>query len=94
MDYKVDFSTVTTKNDRVAIIATKPLTKNETWIEMEKGELLMFDKGLPYADASKCEIVEKQGRGLTKQTSMIPDDVKSFDTVNIDTSKDKFCDQQ
>ena len=28
MDYKVDFSTVTTQDDRVAVIATKPLTKN------------------------------------------------------------------
>lgn len=68
MDYKVDFSTVTTNEDRVAVIATKPLTKNETWIEMKKGELLMFDKGLPYSEANECEIVEREGRGLTTRT--------------------------
>lgn len=64
MDYKVDFSTVTTDQDRVAVITTKPLTTNETWIEMKKGELLMFDKGLPYADIRGCALVEREGRGL------------------------------
>jgi len=64
MDYKVDFSTVTTQYDRVAVIATKPLTKNELWVEMKKGELLMFSKGLPYHEAKQCEIKEKEGKDL------------------------------
>ncbi|MBM5571993.1 MULTISPECIES: class II glutamine amidotransferase [Deefgea] len=45
MDMAVDFSTETTPNDRVAMIATQPLTDNETWTAMQAGELLMFVDG-------------------------------------------------
>lgn len=41
----VDFSSVTTSNDRVAVIATNPLTDNETWTVHEPGTLLMFCEG-------------------------------------------------
>ncbi len=44
-DIAVDFATETTPNDRVALIATQPLTDNETWIAMQRGELLMFIDG-------------------------------------------------
>ncbi len=46
-DLSVDFSQVTTPNDRVAIIVTTPLTKNETWTDFAPGELKMFVDGLP-----------------------------------------------
>lgn len=46
-DYEVDFSTVTTPSDKVAVIATKPLTDNEIWTAMRPGELLMFKDGEP-----------------------------------------------
>jgi hypothetical protein len=69
MDYHVDFSTVTTDNDRVAVITTKPLTDDEKWVEMKRGELLMFDKGLPYFHASACERAEKEGRGLCSKVN-------------------------
>jgi predicted glutamine amidotransferase len=41
----VDFSEVTTPDDRVAVIATVPLTDNETWTPLAPGELLMFRHG-------------------------------------------------
>ncbi len=41
----VDFSSVTTANDRVAVIATNPLTENETWTTHAPGTLLMFIEG-------------------------------------------------
>lgn len=44
-DVTVDFSTVTTPNDRVAVIATVPLTDNETWTAMQDGELTLFVDG-------------------------------------------------
>ena len=44
-DYSVDFSSVTTANDRVTVIATTPLTDNEIWTSVEGGELLMFSEG-------------------------------------------------
>jgi predicted glutamine amidotransferase len=46
-DLSVDFSTVTTPNDRVAIIVTAPLTTNEQWTEFAPGELKVFIDGLP-----------------------------------------------
>lgn len=46
-DMKVDFSEVTTPNDRVAIIVTEPLTTNETWTSFQTGELKVFLDGLP-----------------------------------------------
>ena len=44
-DVTVDFSQVTQPNDRVAIIATLPLTDDETWTAMKPGELLTFAEG-------------------------------------------------
>lgn len=44
-DVMVDFSAVTTPNDRVAIIATQPLTDNEDWITMQPGSLWLFHEG-------------------------------------------------
>jgi glutamine amidotransferase len=46
-DLSVDFSQVTTPNDRVAIIVTEPLTTNETWTDFAPGELKLFIDGLP-----------------------------------------------
>lgn len=63
-DYSIDFATVTSSTDRVAVIATKPLTSEKGWKEFEKGELIMFDYGKPYRAPPECECVEKQGRGL------------------------------
>jgi predicted glutamine amidotransferase len=44
-DVAVDFSSVTTAIDRVAVIATNPLTENEKWTIHEPGTLLMFVEG-------------------------------------------------
>ena len=64
-DLSIDFREMTTCNDRVAVIATKPLTGETGWIEMARGELIMFDKGKAYRTPECCEIVEQEGRGLT-----------------------------
>jgi len=44
-DVAVDFSQVTTPDDRVAVIATLPLTDNETWTALDTGELAVFQNG-------------------------------------------------
>jgi glutamine amidotransferase len=44
-DVSVDFSSVTTANDRVAIIATVPLTENEQWTTLAPGSLILFEDG-------------------------------------------------
>ena len=64
VNYSIDFAKVSTPSDRVAVITTKPLTDEDGWTEFKRGELLMFDYGLPYAAPEKCESVELQGRGL------------------------------
>ncbi|KAF0191515.1 MAG: glutamine amidotransferase [Gammaproteobacteria bacterium] len=46
-DVTVDFREVTSPDDRVAVIATKPLTDNEAWTTMTAGQLLVFENGLP-----------------------------------------------
>lgn len=46
-DLTVDFQELTTPNDRVAVIATTPLTDNEVWTPIRPGELLVFQDGLP-----------------------------------------------
>jgi len=46
-DLSVDFSEVTTPNDRVAVIVTEPLTTNETWHSFESGEMKLFIDGAP-----------------------------------------------
>lgn len=48
-DLTVDFSEVTTPNDRVAVIVTEPLTTNETWQAFSAGELKVFVDGSPLA---------------------------------------------
>jgi predicted glutamine amidotransferase len=44
-DVMVDFSEVTTPNDRVAVIATLPLTDDEQWTTMTPGSLWLFHDG-------------------------------------------------
>lgn len=46
-DVTVDFRYVTGANDRVAVIASLPLTDNESWTTIEPGQLLMFRDGEP-----------------------------------------------
>jgi len=44
-DLSVDFSTVTTPRDRVAVIATAPLTRDEKWTIGRPGEMWVFRRG-------------------------------------------------
>jgi predicted glutamine amidotransferase len=67
VDYTIDFRTVTTPVDRVAVITTKPLTREEGWCEMRRGELIMFDQGRPYHTPQCCARVEQEGRGLSSK---------------------------
>ena len=46
-DMTVDFTPLTNSDDRVAVIATQPLTDNEEWTKFEKDQLLVFKNGEP-----------------------------------------------
>lgn len=41
----IDFADVTTPNDRVAVVATQPLTRDESWTEIPAGALCVFRRG-------------------------------------------------
>ena len=47
VDVDIDFTTETTPNDVVTIIATEPLTNNEQWHKMLPGESQLFRFGEP-----------------------------------------------
>ena len=47
LDVDIDFSEVTTPEDRVAVITTEPLTDNETWQAYRQGEMILFQHGQP-----------------------------------------------
>ena len=44
-DVTIDFKEVTTDKDVVTVIATQPLTHDETWQQMQVGEMCVFDAG-------------------------------------------------
>lgn len=51
-DINIDFAAVTTPNDRVAVIATLPLTTNENWQQLAVNELACFrDGNVIFSDA-------------------------------------------
>jgi len=45
-DMRVDFSAETSPSDIVSIVATRPLTKDEVWHPMTRGELLVLRDGI------------------------------------------------
>ena len=49
----MDFASLTTPDDRVAVIATQPLTDDEEWTEMKPGELLLFSRGRPWGSSAE-----------------------------------------
>lgn len=49
-DVSVDFRELTQPDDRVAVIATTPLTNNETWNTIQPGTLMAFRDGQPLAE--------------------------------------------
>ncbi|MDN3918888.1 class II glutamine amidotransferase [Roseateles violae] len=46
-DLSVDFAAQTTTQDRVAVVATEPLTRDEPWVAFAPGELKVFVGGAP-----------------------------------------------
>ncbi|MEO7335711.1 MAG: class II glutamine amidotransferase [Caldimonas sp.] len=46
-DVTVDFADVTSPQDRVAVVVTEPLTRDEVWTAFAPGELKVFVDGVP-----------------------------------------------
>ena len=60
-DVSVDFSELTSPDDRVAVVATTPLTDDENWTVMEPGSLKMFVDGAPVdmGPAATCAFIRE-----------------------------------
>ena len=85
LDCTVNFVRETSWGDRVADIATVPLTKDEYCKEFCRVELLIFDKDLLYYELYDCGEVERDRRGFCSRA--IPKDMQtSVSTMSI-------CDQ-
>ena len=81
LDYEIDFSKVAQHDDRVVVIATKPLTMDEEWIELQRGELILFDAGVPHKSPASCLSVELLGHGLTSRQlikASLEEDVRRY----------------
>jgi predicted glutamine amidotransferase len=48
-DISVNFAELTTPSDRVAVVVTEPLTRDEEWTQFTPGELKVFAAGEPVA---------------------------------------------
>ena len=44
-DWTIDFARETTESDVVTVIATQPLTRDECWTNLERGDVLTFREG-------------------------------------------------
>lgn len=84
MDYTIDFSTCTNEGDCVAVIATQPLTDDEKWVELERGELILFDEGKPHITPTDLFQVELDGHGLHSNVMDPPELEKDMRIYNID----------
>lgn len=68
-DLSIDFSHYTTPDDRVAVIATTPLTDNEAWQTIPPGTLMVFRHGQPLAVAEMQTVAQDYPRRGTMQSS-------------------------
>jgi predicted glutamine amidotransferase len=50
-DVTVDFRELTSPSDRVAVVVTTPLTDNEVWTPIPKGDVVVFRDGAPILGA-------------------------------------------
>jgi predicted glutamine amidotransferase len=65
-EMSVDFNWVASKTDRVAVIATTPLTENENWVLMEPGSLWMFYEGAPVGQKPTIAWIKSESEQVQK----------------------------
>ena len=54
-ELRVDFSTQTTPTDRVVVVVTAPLTRNEAWTSFKHQELKVFVNGASYPEGQPAQ---------------------------------------
>lgn len=63
-DISVRFPRLIEDDSSICIVATKPLADHTDWIELNAGELVVLDNGIPYVTARDLFHVELKGHGL------------------------------
>ena len=56
---------------QVCVVATKPLSNDEEWIELKRGELIVMDNGMPHVSPRELFRVELQGHGLDNEGKVL-----------------------
>lgn len=64
-DIAVDFNAVTTSDDRVAVIATTPLTVDEVWTQGEPASMWVFTRGNVVATLPSGRAIDRTGDPAT-----------------------------
>eukprot|EP00522_Entomoneis_paludosa_P005464 CAMPEP_0172476740 /NCGR_PEP_ID=MMETSP1065-20121228/70534_1 /TAXON_ID=265537 /ORGANISM="Amphiprora paludosa, Strain CCMP125" /LENGTH=259 /DNA_ID=CAMNT_0013234971 /DNA_START=39 /DNA_END=818 /DNA_ORIENTATION=- len=66
-----DFPTVTTPQNRVALITTKPLTHEPGWVEVPKGQLVLLERGHLYWSAQDILAQRRDNIMITTPSSSV-----------------------
>ena len=69
-EMQIDFSEVTSARDRVAVVATEPLTRDETWHQGTPGTMWVFDQGKLRATLSS--VVEPPAARSMRRSASAP----------------------
>ncbi len=69
-DIVLDLAAVNKPDDRMAVIATAPLTDNEAWIQLSPGDLMMFEQGC-LMQSVKVPIAETVREANAKETACV-----------------------
>lgn len=91
----VDFRKFNTQDDRVAVISTKPLTREQGWVELAKGQLVLFEKGRPFFSAQ--EIVNQEmalahsSSELLLSTSNAALSMMDCDVVSVSDEEEEYA---
>jgi predicted glutamine amidotransferase len=75
-EVQIDFSAVTTAKDRIAVVATEPLTRDETWQQGEPGSLWVFDHGALQATLPSGGVADKLPGALKPRPAAQPASVR------------------
>lgn len=73
----------------MAVIATAPLTDDEDWVKIKRGQLILFDDGLPHMAADDCYEAELRKHGLESDVMSRPESLE-VDMKRYELRRDFF----
>ncbi len=65
-DWRVDFAQETTQTDIVTVIATRALTRDETWTELERGDTVILTDGVVRVRKGTARTVRRRTRQVAE----------------------------